>query len=319
MKTKITDEHKDQTYNEPSKLVIKVDELTHANNELREARRAALNLMEDAILSKEALRKSEKALKHNEAHLEKLVAERTQQLKQTINQLESFNYIASHDLQEPLRKIRTYVKLLNQSGPESPELIAYTESIYGSAERMSRLIDSLLQYSRNTRTEDAFQTVDLNEILENVKADYEITIHDKQAVLKSSPLPVIRAIPFQMHQLFSNLIGNSLKFSNGHPAIEIDSSTVMGCEIPLNLPEELHNKKYTRLIFTDHGIGFDNKYREKIFQIFQRLHTRTDYDGTGIGLSIVLKIIHQHNGYIKAEGELTKGAVFNIYLPLLTE
>lgn len=263
-----------------------------------------------------ARKKAIQAAQDFNVKLEREVEERTIQLKQTINQLESFNYIASHDLQEPLRKVRTFAELLKESEPGDPAMNAYINGIYDSSLRMSQLIESLLSYSRNTRVSESFKQVDLNRIVHEVKGDYEIMIMEKRARIKSRNLPAIKAIPFQMTQLFSNLVSNSLKFSDKPPVITIQSRTITGKEIPIGLPEKLFEKWFVELIFTDNGIGFDNRYREKIFQLFQRLDTSSTYSGTGIGLSIVYRIVQQHNGYIRAEGEPGKGAAFRVYLPV---
>ena len=184
-----------------------------------------------------------------------------------------------------------------------------------SSSRMSDLINSLLQYSRVSRVMDSFQQVDLNQILLNIKIDYEIAIREKQAVIVSGNLPTIRAIPFQMHQLFANLINNSLKFCERQPEISISSRIVTGNEIKPQ--DEFDDKaKYAELIFRDNGIGFDNKYNKKIFEVFQRLHNKSEYSGTGIGLSIVDKVVKHHFGFVKADREKGKGSTFTVYLPV---
>jgi PAS domain S-box-containing protein len=273
--------------------------------------------------AEDALRQSEEKLKQFNIQLEQQVKERTQelneknkQLQHTVSQLESFNYIASHDLQEPLRKIQTFVELLNENEISDAEKQEYLAGLNVSSARMSDLINSLLQYSRLSRARDAFQPVDLNITLLNVKTDYEIAINEKHGIIESDHLPTVPAIPFQMHQLFANLISNSLKFCERQPQINISSRIVAGNEIKTE--NQLNDKiKYAELIFRDNGIGFDNKYSKKIFEVFQRLHNQSAYNGTGIGLSIVHKIVKQHNGFIKAEGEKERGSVFTVYLPVV--
>ncbi|PWU04380.1 MAG: hypothetical protein C5B52_01580 [Bacteroidetes bacterium] len=267
-------------------------------------------------------RQSEEELKKFNMELEQQVKQRTEELNEknkqlqlTVSQLESFNYIASHDLQEPLRKIQTFVELLNEFEISEPEMEEYIRGINVSSGRMSDLINSLLQYSRLSRAMDAFQFVDLNQILEHVKTDYEIPIREKNATMVSADLPTIRAIPFQMHQLFANLISNSLKFCERQPEINISSRIIPGSEVKTEEEPDV-KKNYAELVLRDNGIGFDNKYNKKIFEVFQRLHNKSDYSGTGIGLSIVDKIVKQHNGFIKAEGENGIGSVFTVYLPI---
>ena len=248
-------------------------------------------------------------LKESQSALEK----KNEQLEHTVAQLESFNYIASHDLQEPLRKVRTFAYLLAELKVDHDRLNSLIAGINRSAVRMSDLIESLLTYSRTAKSQDAFQPTNLNEILNDVKTDFEIVIQEKQAEIRNDVLPTINAIPFQMHQLFSNLISNSLKFSVTKPVIEIRSREVYGCEIPIknDLDPE---RTFIELTVTDNGIGFDNRHRDKIFQVFQRLHSKSAYSGAGIGLSIVERIVKNHGGHIFARGEKGRGAEFTIYL-----
>ena len=180
---------------------------------------------------------------------------------------------------------------------------------------MNQLIDDLLAYSRLNMSTKAFELTDLNKILENVKADFELAIREKDAVVEHDTLPVLNAIPFQMNQLFSNLLSNSLKFANGKPEIKITCKTVAGSNLEKLAGAEA-GKQYAEISFSDNGIGFENQYSEKIFQVFQRLHSQASYPGTGIGLSIAEKVVENHQGFIVASGEHGKGAVFTIYLPL---
>jgi light-regulated signal transduction histidine kinase (bacteriophytochrome) len=277
--------------------------------------RETISLYGQAVSASIMLREREEQLKNFNFLLEKEVAEQTRELKestdmleeknkqlqQTIKQLESFNYLTSHDLQEPLRKIQTFVGLLQDNKHNKQALNDYTDKIRASATRMSKLIQSLLDYSKLSRSDVSFQPTDLNSILEQVKSDYHVRIEETHAIIQSEKLPVVRAIPFQMYQVFSNLISNSLKFCDTIPEITITCAIVNGV---------------AQIRVSDNGIGFDNKYKDKMFRIFQRLHPQSKYSGTGIGLSIVEKIIQNHNGYIEAIGEKNKGATFTIYLPV---
>lgn len=265
---------------------------------------------------------------HSAESMEKIVEQRTADLKErkvelqeknkqlqlTISQLESFNYIASHDLQEPLRKIQTFVELLQTNNQDEGARNKYSGKIKESALRMTELIKSLLAYSRLSQQTDAFQLTDLNKVLDDVKANYEILIEEKSASINNEVLPIVYAIPFQMHQLFSNLIGNSLKFSDKQPELKITSTIVNHNEMTIGNGYTFD--KFFEIKFSDNGIGFDNKYNEKIFHLFQRLHPTSKFSGTGIGLYIVEKVVQHHNGFIKAEGEIGKGATFTIYLPV---
>jgi len=253
-------------------------------------------------------------------NLETLVEERTTELsdkntalESSNKELESFNYIASHDLQEPLRKIRTFIHLIEKSGLDSENSKKYFEKINSSAQRMSDLIQSVLTYSRLSKTGEDFVETDLNKILEEVKTDFELLIKEKNAKIKSNKLPIIKANSLQINQLFSNLVSNSLKFSTENPHISISSKIVKGKEVNAQANPE---QKFAYLIFQDNGIGFPDEFKEKIFNLFQRLHGKSEYSGTGIGLSIVKKIIEQHKGYITAESKAGEGATFNIWLPI---
>jgi PAS domain S-box-containing protein len=278
--------------------------------------------------TEDALRQSEEKLRQFNLSLENKVAERTRelelsqerlqdtnrQLQDTITRLESFNYIASHDLQEPLRKIETFAALLSEHNLPDETLKRYLAGIQDSSSRMRRLINDLLAYSRLDRSH-TFERIDLNQILDHVKTDYEMGIREKNAVIDSDTMPALPVIPFQMYQLFSNLIGNSLKFANDRPEIKITCRTVT--EIPFETAATgAANEVYAEIQFSDNGIGFDNQYAERIFQVFQRLHPNTQYPGTGIGLSIVERVVKNHNGFIRATGEKGKGATFTVYLPV---
>jgi len=237
--------------------------------------------------------------------LEQEVAQRTEELVKANKELESFNYIASHDLQEPLRKIQTFITLIEKDEYDSNLTHRYFEKIKSSARRMSELIQAILSYSRLSIKDYEYVPTDLNKILRNVETDLELLIKEKNANIQSNKLPVLKANPLQMHQLFSNLISNSLKFSKENPEIKITSQIVTGDKIKLVL-----------LTFADNGIGFDSQFKEQIFQLFQRLHGKQEYAGTGIGLSIVKKIVEQHKGFVTADSVAGKGATFKVWLPV---
>jgi hypothetical protein len=180
---------------------------------------------------------------------------------------------------------------------------------------MSDLIKAVLNYSRLSKNEDKFEDIDLNKILENVKSDFELVIKEKNAVIKSDPLLAIKGSPLQMNQLFSNLINNSLKFSNKKPVISI-TSKIISTEHVKNKSSFPHVGDYMELIFKDNGIGFDQKYVEQVFTMFKRLHGTHAYEGAGIGLALVKKIVENHHGHIFVKSELEKGTTFYIYLPI---
>lgn len=238
-------------------------------------------------------------------------------LETSNKELVAFNYAASHDLQEPLRKIQTFVsrlaekdeKKLSDAGKE------YMERINSSVERMRILIEDLLQYSRTTKTEKVFEDTDLNDLLENAKVDLVQSIEEKNAKIQNQALPELKVIPFQIQQLFVNLINNSLKYSKADktPDIKITCKKVVAADETL-LPIKSKNKFY-KITFKDNGIGFEQEYSEKIFILFNRLHNKNEYAGTGIGLAICKKIVENHKGFIFAEGKPNIGATFTIFLP----
>lgn len=237
-----------------------------------------------------------------------LLAQKNMELERTNKELESFNYVASHDLQEPLRKIQTFINMIKEWSMEGEMAQNYLDKIFNSAERMSRLIQDVLVYSRLS-ADDKFVTTDLNCILSNALIDYDLAIFEKKATIATTTLPVITAIPLQMYQLFTNLISNSLKYSNEALTIKI-SGTIITEET-----DGIH-REYAEIVFSDNGIGFEPQYSKQIFKLFQRLHGKTEYSGTGVGLSICKKIIEQHKGSIKAESQPGMGATFTIKLPV---
>jgi len=251
-----------------------------------------------------------------EDRLEAEVARRTFQLKQMNKELESFNYIASHDLQEPLRKIQTFILLLQERRDDPAAWKKYAGKINESSQRMSKLIQSVLEYSRLSQVTASAASTDLNTILKNVKTDYELIIRESGAEISSDHLPTVEAIPFQMQQLFSNLISNGIKFAGKKPVIS--SEIVTGDKIGV-LPDGPPKQTYAEIRFADNGIGFEQQYTDKIFKLFQRLHPKSEFSGTGVGLSIVAKIVKNHRGYIMAESQKGEGAVFTVWLPLKFE
>ena len=256
--------------------------------------------------------------------LEKQVQDRTKELKQKNNDLEkmnkelqSFAYISSHDLQEPLRKIQTFTSLLIED--EYQNLTDRGRDMFdrmqNAAQRMQTLIQDLLVYSRTNTQERVFEEMSFSSIINEIIDNQREELQDKEATLEINAACRIRVIPFQFKQLLMNLISNALKFSDPSrsPVIEINCQLISGKNTGIaKLDAE---QKYNQISFSDNGIGFDSAYSEKIFEVFQRLHGKSDYIGTGIGLAIVKKIVDNHNGFIHATGKLGKGATFDIYIP----
>jgi PAS domain S-box-containing protein len=257
--------------------------------------------------------------------VEELVAERTTELGEANKNLQrsnaelaQFAYIASHDLQEPLRKISTYSQMLESSlGDNLTEKSKnYFTKMYASASRMLTLIRDVLAYSQLSTTQNLLEKTDLNTVVENVKTDFELLIEQKHATIKAEGLPVLEAIPLQMSQLFTNLISNALKFIKPgvDPVINISAVKMSRAEVKAAPALDL-NVPYYKISFEDNGIGFEQEYAEQIFNIFQRLHLKSAYEGTGIGLALCKKIAQNHHGDIYAESKKNKGAAFNIILP----
>ncbi|SFN73974.1 PAS domain S-box-containing protein [Bizionia echini] len=239
------------------------------------------------------------------------------ELQQSNAELESFNRVASHDLQEPLRKIQLFISRIEdiERTNFSEKGTTYFNKVKNAAQRMQNLIKNLLAYSRIDSSKTDLETIDLNDVLSKVQEDLINMIKDTQAEIISDQLPEIQGIFFQMEQLFANLIANALKYRNKtkSPKITIQAVTVGASEVPGNI--NLISKSYYKITFKDNGIGFDTKYSEKIFEVFQRLHQKTEYTGTGIGLAICKKIVENHYGYIHATAKLGEGAQFIIFLP----
>lgn len=226
-------------------------------------------------------------------------------------QLEEYAYIASHDLQEPLRKIQLFAELL-EGNLDNPEAMRRNlDKISASAKRMSNLIRDVLKYSQLSVTDQLYVDTDLNEILENIKEDYALLIEQKNVQIHIDKLPVIKGIPIQMHQLFSNLISNAIKFSDGDTLIEIKSSVVSGADA--GYTALIEGRMYAYIVVKDNGIGFEQQYGEQIFKMFKRLSNNT---GTGIGLALCKKIVDNHNGHIHVKSEPGKGSEFTILLPV---
>ncbi len=233
-------------------------------------------------------------------------------------ELEQFAGIASHDLQEPLRKIRTFINIINEKSlPQNEELSTYMKKIAASAERMHSIINTLLDYSRIGDLTASFVPTDLNEVVRDILTDFELVITEKKAEIHVENLPRLSAIPLYMIQLFYNLINNALKFSKKETAPVINIfSRLMGKNETTGFADLDQSSRYVEIIVKDNGIGFDQKYAEQIFMLFNRLNARFEYPGTGIGLSICKKIVLQQGGKIYAESMVNEGTTFHILFPL---
>jgi PAS domain S-box-containing protein len=223
-------------------------------------------------------------------------------------QLEEFAYITSHDLQEPIRKIQTFISLLEKNIDNRENLLKYLGKINTSADRMVTLIKDVLDYSRLSHAPEQFMATDLNVVVKEVMIDFELLIAEKNVEIHYSGLPVITAVPIQMKQLFHNLIGNALKFNDKEqPVIEI-ASKHMDIINDNNIAEPFYV-----LTVKDNGVGFDQKYADQVFQPFKRLDS--SYTGTGIGLALCKRIANNHKGFIEVLSEEGRGTTFTISLP----
>jgi len=253
-------------------------------------------------------------LQHANAEL----AEANSSLQKSNSELGQFAYIASHDLQEPVRKISTFIKMLEDTlGNKIDERSKfYIQRIENSTQRMTSLIRDILGYSQLSKDSEVFAKTNLNEIAEGVLSDFELIIEQKNVTITISDLPVIDAIPLQMTQLIGNLISNSIKYSREDvaPVITVDAS--LATKNDLNEYQITLDCPYYKIDFTDNGIGFKQDYAQQIFNIFQRLHSKNEYWGTGIGLAMCKKIVQNHNGDIRAYATEGGGAKFTVLLPL---
>ena len=231
-------------------------------------------------------------------------------------ELAQFAYVASHDLQEPLRKIRIFTGILaeGRSHLKQEEIIT---KINKSAGRMSQLIDDLLAFSRLTKPEKSTEFVDIAMVLQNVWVDFELAVQEKNAKIVIEKLPIVKAVGLQMNQLFYNLVSNSLKFTNPEvePRITVSSTIVSHEFLAGYTSSPLLETNYHHIVFRDNGIGFEKDYENRIFEIFKRLHTQNIYPGSGIGLALCKRIILNHHGVLFAESEPGKGSSFHIFLP----
>ncbi|WP_348825074.1 ATP-binding protein [Flavobacterium aestuarii] len=232
-------------------------------------------------------------------------------------ELSAFNYVASHDLQEPLRKVQLFIsKIRTEHFDSFPISLQQSfNRIEAASYRMEKLIFDLLLFSRSNKLNKEFEEIDLNLILKNTIQDFDESLKEKKTNLAAGILPTINGIAFQIQQLFNNIISNSLKYAKENIPLQISiaAKIVAGDEIPKLRYKTL---KYYQISFADNGIGFDQQYAESIFTIFSRLHDNSQYTGTGIGLAICKKIVDNHKGTISAEGITNGGAVFHVFFPV---
>jgi chemotaxis family two-component system sensor kinase Cph1 len=241
-----------------------------------------------------------------------------EELKTANQELANLNWISTHDLKEPLRKIQIFAsKVLDREDPDlSAQVKDSVERMRIAAEKMQNLIEDILAYSKAGNSEKVFEEIDLNAVLNNVLRELRENIEERNASIETQELPTLKVIPFQIHQLFLNLISNAIKFteSGKNPEISVKLSVVNGSDINDIISPQ---KDFYSIAFEDNGIGFEKEYEHRIFDVFQRLHPAHKYPGTGIGLAICKKIAENHKGFITAHSELGKGSVFTLFLPVI--
>jgi signal transduction histidine kinase len=301
-------------------------ELITVNNELalqinEKAKRAAELVIANKELAYQGKEKEKRAAELIIANKELLYQnkekeKRAAELLIAHKELQSFTFISSHDLQEPLRKIQTFTgRILKEESNLSAKGKHHVERTQISALHMQNLINDLLAYSRTSVTERKFEKNDLTKIVQEVTASLKEQIQEKEATIQHTQLCSLNIIPFQFRQLLQNIISNSLKFCSP----ELKPHISIHCDFIKYEPADTKNfilkMDHHHISITDNGIGFDPEYKHKIFEIFQRLHLKGQYEGTGIGLTIAKKIVENHNGIITANSLLNNGATFNIYIP----
>ncbi|MGZ8560849.1 MAG: sensor histidine kinase [Flavisolibacter sp.] len=277
-----------------AELYRKTHELLNHERKLISANRKLEQEVEDRKASEEKIRM-----------LNEQLVENNFQLKSTIEELDRFAYVASHDLQEPLRKILVFSDKIQTRYKDAVdnELHRSLEKIVKASERMQQLINDLLRFSRETSNSEDFVLIPLNHLLNEVLADMEVDIEKVSAQVQVDSLPEIWCIPSQMRQLFQNLVSNAIKFRKpGEPPV-------------IRIYSGSNGTTHHRIIVQDNGIGFDSKYADEIFMVFKRLHSYHEFEGSGVGLSICKKILERHNGAIRAESKPGSGAKFIIDLP----
>ncbi|GEP90877.1 His Kinase A (phospho-acceptor) domain-containing protein [Chitinophaga terrae (ex Kim and Jung 2007)] len=307
---------------DPDILLMKVKTFSRLYQQSLELKQMHQSLKEETEVRKLA---QEALIAHQQQvneMLEQKVRERTEELRRINKSLEASNHdlqqfasVASHDLKEPLRKIQLFGAILKDRFlHEDPNAMSYMERIVGSSERMAKLINDLLNYSRLS-VESIYEPTDFNVLINEILSDLELMISEKDARITVEKIPQIEAAAGQMRQVFQNIISNALKFSKPGvaPEIRIQAERVTDLN-PDSATYE--NGRYCRIVISDNGIGFNEKYLSKIFTIFQRLHNADMYEGTGIGLAIAKKVIDKHGGIITAKSQEGVGTSFIIVLPI---
>lgn len=298
-------------------ILLSINDITEA---VRFRQKEKEDLTRDITITKSYNLKLEEAVRQRTGELDRIntsLSEKNAELQKMIQELEAFAYVSSHDLQEPLRKIRTFAsRILEKENPNlSDSGKNYFRIMQNSAERMQALIQDLLAFSRVSVGDRKFETIDINQLVNEVKEEFRERLEETKAVIEIQGSGKVNVISFQFRQALQNLISNSLKFARPGvpPHVIIQCRTVKSDKV--DFVKLMPKKEYNQISIIDNGIGFEPEYADRIFKVFEKLHSKDEYAGTGIGLAIVKKIVDNHHGFITVKSEPSKGTSFDIFIP----